>query len=169
MKIRKVIETDYQNIYDLVKIAFETAEVFDGTEQEFVLKLRSSETYIPDLEFVAEDKDELIGHIMMTKQVVNTDTDRYVGLLVAPLCVKLEYRNNGVGSELMNYACKQAFKLGYKAVFLVGNSEYYKRFGFCQTNVYDIKNNSEIPDQFVLACELEPNALLEVRGSINIV
>lgn len=169
MKIRKVLKTDYSAIYDLVKTAFETAAVSDGMEQEFVLKLRSGDTFIPDLEFVAEDESGLTGHIMMTKQVIDTKQDEFIGVLVAPLCVKQEYRSSGIGSKLMDHACKEALKLGYKAAFLVGDPEYYKRFGYQQTSFYNIKNGTEIPDQYVLACPLEPDALSNIQGIINII
>ena len=43
MKFRLADVKDYQNIYQLVKIAFETAKVSDGNEQDFVLKLRDSD------------------------------------------------------------------------------------------------------------------------------
>ena len=72
MHIRLAQESDYQKIYELVQTAFLTAQVSDGTEQDFVLKLREGDTFIPQLEFVAEDNNELIGHIMMTKQNIQT-------------------------------------------------------------------------------------------------
>lgn len=40
MIIRQAIEMDFANIYDLVKRAFQTAEVSDGNEQNFVRELR---------------------------------------------------------------------------------------------------------------------------------
>ena len=49
MNIRLAEAHDYENIYRLVKTAFEAAQVSDGTEQDFVLKLRAGENYIPCL------------------------------------------------------------------------------------------------------------------------
>lgn len=168
MKFRLADVKDYQNIYQLVKTAFETAKVSDGNEQDFVLKLRDSDNFIPELEFVCENENELIGHIMMTHQVIDTNNGDYLGLLVAPLCVKLENRNNGIGGALIKYAYKEALRIGYKAVFLVGDPNYYGKFGYRQISEFKIVNNTEIPDQFILGCELIPGALTEVEGSINI-
>lgn len=169
MHIRLAQESDYQKIYELVQTAFLTAQVSDGTEQDFVLKLRKGNTFIPQLEFVAEDNNELIGHIMMTKQNIQTQNGILTGVLVAPLCVKKEYRNQGIGRALITHAHQCARQLGYQAAFLVGDPLYYHRFQYFQTNKFNIKNNSEIPDQYVLACELNHDALKNIVGEINIV
>ena len=48
MEIRVAKPEDYSEIYRLVKTAFQTAQVSDGTEQEFVLELCASSGYIPE-------------------------------------------------------------------------------------------------------------------------
>lgn len=167
MNIRKAIKEDYENIYNLVKVAFETAEVSDGDEQDFVLDLRKGQNYLPELEFVAEEAGQLIGHIMMTKLTVQTENGEFTGVLVAPLCVALSYRNQGIGGDLMRYACKQAVEAGYTAAFLVGNPKYYGRFGYCRTADFGICNGTKIPDEFVLGCELIIDALKDINGTIH--
>lgn len=87
MDIKLVNKEDYDKIYTFVEEAFKTAEVSDGTEQDFVLELRKSRNYVPELEFSAYDKNILIGHIMLTKQ--NLKSNKPVkAVLVAPLSVK---------------------------------------------------------------------------------
>lgn len=169
MQIRQVKKDDYNKIYNLVKTAFETAQKSDGNEQDFVNELRASGNYIPALEFVAEENNELIGHIMLTKQIVSADSGTFEGLLLAPLCVKFEKRNEKVGTMLIEKSFQTAKKLGYDCVFLVGNPEYYNRFGFLQTTKYEIENASEIPDEYVLVCELTKGALQNKKGFVKIV
>lgn len=116
MDIKLVNKEDYDKIYTFVEEAFKTAEVSDGTEQDFVLELRKSSNYIPELEFAAYDKNILIGHIMLTKQ--NLKSNKPVkAVLVAPLSVKKEYRSCGVGTSLMKYALNEAVKQGFNAAF----------------------------------------------------
>ena len=67
MKIREAKTSDYNEIYNLVKTAFLTAQVSDGSEQDFVYELRKREGYIPSLELVMEEQNELVGHVMLTK------------------------------------------------------------------------------------------------------
>ena len=54
MTIRKAAQEDHPSIYHLVRTAFATARVSDGTEQDFVLELRRRDAYRPELELVAE-------------------------------------------------------------------------------------------------------------------
>lgn len=168
MKIRQIEFKEENVIYDFIKKAFETAEVSDGTEQNFVLQLRSGKNYIPELELIAEENGELIGHILFTKQKVIIKEKEKQALLLAPLSVKLEWRSQGVGGKLIQEGFQRAKKLGYEVVFLIGNPKYYQRFGFCQTTKFGIKNDSDIPDLYVLGCALVPHVLDNVTGSIHI-
>lgn len=168
MDIRTVTKNDFDEIYKFIKEAFKTAEVSDGTEQDFVLELRKSENYLPELEFAAYNENLLIGHIMLTKQKL-TCNKPVNAVLVAPLSVKLEYRNSGIGSALMQHALKEAINQNYSAAFLIGNPEYYRRFGFSQCSKYNIKNISEVPDKFVLAHELIPDTFKNITGEIKII
>ena len=69
MIIRQENAEDFSRIYELVKVAFQTAEVTSGQEQELVGKLRNSANYIPELALVAEENGELLGHIILKKAV----------------------------------------------------------------------------------------------------
>lgn len=167
IQIRPETENDYDTIYKLIQTAFQTAAVKDGDEQDFAVNLRKSEGYIPELALVAELDNKLIGHIMMTKTYVHQpDGNTFEALLVAPLSVLLEYRGKGVGSALMNEAIRIACSLGYKAAFLVGDPNYYHRFGYKQASNYGIKSKENIPDQYVQALELVLNGLQRIKGTL---
>jgi len=167
MKIRQAKKEDYDNIYELVKIAFQTAEMPPDNEEDFVLDLRTRKSYIPELELVAEENGELIGHIMFTKQNIKTHKGEYIGLLLAPLCVKLEYRNQGVGEKLVYAGFEKAKELGYTSSFLAGYPKYYNKFGFKEINEFGIENKTEIPNEFVLGCEIVEGSLANVEGIID--
>lgn len=167
-KIRQETEKDYPEIYNLIKIAFETAKVKDGNEQDFANGLRNSENYIPELALVAETEDMLIGHIMFTKTyVIQPDNSKFEGLLIAPLSILLEYRNMGIGSILIKEGFRLAKKSGYKAVFLCGDPAYYNRFGFRSTASFGIKYAHDVPEKYIMAYELEKGALDRIIGTID--
>jgi len=67
--IRQEKPADFLSVYDLVKVAFQTAKVANGNEQDYVNKLRANANYIPELALVAEKGAKLIGHIMLTKNL----------------------------------------------------------------------------------------------------
>lgn len=160
-------EDDFNQIYNLVKVAFQTAKVSNGKEQDFVNQLRSSDNYIPELALVAEEKNVLIGHIMLTKSYINNDEYKAETLLLAPISVALEYRNKGVGSKLINKSFQLAKLLGYKSVVLVGDPAYYSRFGFKKSVDFGIRHLHGIPEENVLAYELVPGALDGISGTID--
>jgi putative acetyltransferase len=166
MIIRREKKEDFARIYQLVKIGFQTAKVSNGKEQDFVEGLRGSEYYIPELALVAEEGSTLVGHIMLTRTHVDEDAQKHEMLLLAPLTVALEHRNSGIGSKLIEAAFRSARTMGFKSVILVGDPAYYKRFGFKPSAEFGIKNTNGIPDQYVQACEMLPDALKSVKGSI---
>jgi predicted N-acetyltransferase YhbS len=167
MIIRQEKPEDFSLIFYLVKTAFQTAKVTNGSEQDFVNRLRSSANYIPKLALVAEENDKLIGHIMLTKTDIVNDSSKFETLLLAPISVALEHRNRGVGSELIKASSKLAEEMGYTSVFLVGDPAFYHRFGFKAAINFGIGHEPDIPNEYVMACELFPDALLEIGGTID--
>ena len=167
MIIRKENTEDFTTIYDLVKTAFKTAKVSDGKEQDFVNQLRSSGKYVPGLALVAVEDEKITGHIMLSKFFVHNGADKFESLYVAPLSVALEYRKRGIGAALLKESFRLAVEMGYKRVFLVGDPVYYSRFGFQSTVNYGIKNSNDIPDEFVMGCELVKDGMKDITGTID--
>ena len=126
MQIRKERQEEFEQIYQLVQEAFTTAQVSDGTEQDFVEELRRRGGYLPEFALVAEQDGGLVGHIMLTKtKWIDAKGEEENALLLAPLCVKEGYRSQGIGGKLIAEACRRAADAGYSAVFLIGNPDYY--------------------------------------------
>lgn len=166
--VRQITEADYTTVYKLIKTAFETAEHRDGDEQDFAVNLRNGDNYIPELDLVAERDGKLPGHIMFTKTyVTKPDGSRYNTLMVAPLAVLPEYRSIGVGSALMKEGLRIAQNMGYQSAFLIGDPNYYQRFGYKLTHLYGI-NHENMPAEYLQVKELTQGALDGVTGMINL-
>jgi len=165
--IRQEKPEEFSQIYDLVKIAFQTARVSNGKEQDFVNQLRSGGNYIPELALVAEDNSKFVGHIMLTKTCIINDGNKFETLLLAPMSVKLEYRNKGIGSKLIQESFKRAREMAYRSVVLIGNPAYYHRFGFKTAANFGVKSKYDIPDEYVMVCELVPDALKGIHGAAD--
>ncbi|MFM2225645.1 MAG: hypothetical protein RJA07_1847 [Bacteroidota bacterium] len=168
MIIETESEKDFSEIYNLVKIAFQTAEHADGNEQDYVTELRKTDRYIPELAFIAKEGNELIGHIMLTKTIVSTDIENWVALLLSPVCVKFEYRKKGIGAALIQHSLKAALQHGFKAVFLVGEPNYYGKFGFQSISNFGIKDTGSIPEQYTLVVEIDKSLLKQNGGTVSI-
>lgn len=168
MRIRCEKPEEFSQIYELVKVAFQTANVSNGKEQDFVDQLRASGNYIPELALVAEEDGLLIGHIMLTKTFFAGNEGRqYETLLLAPVSVALPYRKQGVGTKLIHEAMRLAIKMGHASVFLVGDPGYYHRFGFKSATDFGITNKNGIPDHYVMARELVSGSLTGQVGTIE--
>ncbi len=87
MIVRRETEADLDGIYDLVKLAFQTAKVTNGDEQEYQVRLRNGDNYIPELALVAEEDGQLVGHIMLTRTYITDGDDKHEALLLGPLSV----------------------------------------------------------------------------------
>lgn len=106
---------------------------------------------------------------MLTEMKLIAGEDCHRELLLSPLCVALQHRNQRIGGKLITESIRVAKEMGYSAVFLCGDPEYYKHYGFRSTSVFGIRNIGNLPQKYVLAYELYPNALENKSGSINIV
>jgi putative acetyltransferase len=165
--IRQEKPYEFQAIYDLVRVAFQTAKVSNDYEQNYVDKLRSSGSYIPELALAAEENAELVGHIMLAKTYVVTGSSKFDALLLAPLSVALEYRKRGVGANLVMRSFELARDFGFKAVFVVGDRAFYGRFGFKSTVLFGTQHFPQIPEQYVMVYELSLGALNGVNGTVT--
>ena len=167
MIIRREKEEDFPLIYDLVRNAFETARVSDGKEQDLVNELRIGKNYLPELALVAEENGQLVGHILVTKTYIKSKGKRQPVLYAAPLSVKLEFRNRGVGTALLKEAMILGRRMGYGAIFLVGDPAYYHKYGFQSANGFGIGHRHKIPEDNVMGYELEPGALSGCCGTLE--
>ncbi|MFR4977396.1 MAG: GNAT family N-acetyltransferase [Butyricicoccus sp.] len=164
MYIRQARLGDHRAIYQMVKNAFSGSRISDGQEQNWIIKQRGTKGYIPQLELVAENQGDIIGHILMTVHENRELTSLAPALYLALLSVAPMFQGQGVGSALIKKACAYGAALGYQAVFLVGDPAYYSRFGFRSVTEFGLQNCSQIPDIYVQAAELHPDALKDVQG-----
>lgn len=163
IKIRQEVEADWIATGAMIEKAFKKAEHSDQSEHLLIDRLRASEEFIPELSLVAEIDGEVIGHIMHTKITI----DGCEFLALAPLAVAPEWQGKGVGSALVEQSHKSALALGYKGVVVLGDPNYYSRFGYKPAENWKIKCPFEVPSEYYMAIELSENAFLGVSGTVN--
>ena len=165
--IRPAREEDFPAVYELVKTAFRTARVSDGTEQDFVEELRRREGFC--LELVAEWEGVLTGHVMLTKTEVpcptGEDPQYWKFLMLTPLSVRLEDRGRGLGGALMREAARRAEA---NAIFLIGDPDYYGRYGLVNAVEFGFENASGVPDRNLLVLPLEFTLRERAQGPVNL-
>ncbi|WP_336958522.1 N-acetyltransferase [Chryseobacterium contaminans] len=166
--IRKEEEKDYEAVFKLTEEAFRDMEHSDHQEHFLVEKLRKSEAFIPELSLVAEDKNGTIaGHILFTKLTVENGTETFESLALAPVSVKPEYQNQGIGGQLILEGHRIAQQLGYQSVILIGHENYYPKFGYEKTSNFGISFPFEIPEVNGMAVELVKDGLKNKKGMVK--
>lgn len=161
-EIRQENIRDYEDVYNVVKTAFETAEHSDGNEHDLVVALRKSENFIPELSLVALKNNKIVGYILFTKVKIG----QYEELALAPLGVLPEEQRQGVGSRLIEEGHRIAKKLGYHYSIVLGSEQYYTKFGYVPAIKYGIKAPFDVPDENFMAIKLN-NSPSEIKGVVE--
>lgn len=87
-------------------------------------------------------------------------------LLLGPVAVDPALQGAGIGGRLIREALGRAGRLGHRAVILVGDEPYYRRFGFGRDPVAGLFLPGPCEVGRFLGLELEPGAL---RGATGLV
>ena len=92
-------------------------------------------------EWVCIHRNTVIAYIAFSKAF---DGPKVCGLHLAPMAVKPEMQNQGIGSELLRFSLRQD-GIRESTVFVLGNPGFYRKFGFesCTMPICPFdKNNS---------------------------
>nr|WP_281268971.1 N-acetyltransferase [Sphingomonas gilva] len=74
---------------------------------------------------VAVEADEIVGHILLSGLAAP-----FPSLALAPLAVRPDHQRRAVGSALVRAAIQAGQVAGARAIFVLGDPDYYGRFGF---------------------------------------
>lgn len=161
--IREENNKDFNEVYEVIKLAFMNAEHTDNNEHNLVNRLRDGEAFVKELSLVAEDNGKIVGHILLTKIKIGNNE----ALALAPLAVPPNYQKSGIGSKLIIESHKRAKELGYRSIIVLGYSDYYSRFGYKPASRWGIKAPFEVPDENFMAVELIEDGLKDISGTVN--
>jgi putative acetyltransferase len=133
--IRRETEGDAPLIHTLHDAAFATVPYASGTEAAIVDALRGSEDWVPQLSLVAEADGKPVGHVVSSYGRLGER--RILGL--GPIGVDPALHGKGIGSALMHASIAAADALDEPAIILLGDPDYYGRFGFEPAAKYGIE------------------------------
>ena len=162
VEIRQESQKDYEEVYMAVKTAFETAEHSDGNEQDLVVDLRNSDSFIPELSLVAVKEDKIVGYILFTKIKIENHEE----IALAPLAVLPEYQKQGIGSMLIEQGHKIAKQLGYHYSIVLGSENYYPKFGYIPAIQYGIQAPFDVTNKNFMAVKLNDTDI-EITGVVQ--
>ena len=113
-------------------------------------------------EWVCIQTNKIIAYVAFSNAYNGSEI---CGLHLGPVAVKHGFRKQGIATELLNFALRQA-EIKDKPIFVLGNPLFFKRFGFehCAQPVCPFKKNkythflslhNNIETQFTIGYESE--------------
>ena len=128
-----------------------------GCLEHYVLHcLREDKAFIPELDFVLEKDGELIGQVIFMRAEIQADDGRKIPILtMGPIGIAPQWKRQGYGKKLLDFALERATALGAGAVCFEGNIDFYGKSGFTVASVFGIRYHglSEGEDASFFLCK----------------
>lgn len=124
---------DCERMSDTQDIDLLLDKVFgENRHEKASYSLRDGVPAIQSLSVVARHQNGLAATIrywpVIVKDMILGTTEE--ALLLGPLAVEPEVQGTGVGSSLVRHSLEKANNAGFDRILLVGDADYYGRFGF---------------------------------------
>ena len=158
-QISKALPEDKAAIETLLDICF-GPDRFKKT----AYRIRESLHPISDLSFVARAEEKLLASIQYWPVLIGGKTK---ALLLGPIVVSPDLQGQGIGVALIRESLKKASEFGHEIIILVGDPEYYERFGFQSAFDAGLSLPGPVEDHRFLVAELSENALKNVSGMVE--
>jgi len=156
--VRPAEGADVEAIRRIHLSAFPTA-----LEADLVEQLRQDGDLVISL--VAEQAGEPIGHIALSRMKVEGDGLTYRSLGLGPVGVVRSMQGSGAGSALIEAAKAIAQATGEELIFLLGEPEYYRRFGFTAETARPFRSPYAGP--YFMALALQPGFAPPAMGKAD--
>ena len=158
LTIRPETPLDYPAIAGVHTLAFGR-----NNEAQLIEQIRAFKHYIPSLSLIAELNHTIIGHILLN-YVNLIGEEQWQVLSLAPIAVRPEFHNQGVGSQLVEVALERA-EIDELLVVVLGNPRFYSRFGFEPASRYGIEAPFPVPEAAFMIKPLQ-NYRQPFRGKV---
>ena len=160
--IRGEQKEDITDIHSVNRLAF-------GQDNEafLVQRIRDSSGFVPELSLVAIGNSQVVGHILFSRIHIEMPKEDVAALSLAPMAVLPEFQRSGIGSQLVSIGLERCRGLGHSIVVVIGHPQYYPRFGFVPAREMGLELNFSVPDEAFLVCELSPDALRGIKGTVR--
>ena len=165
VQLRPAGPGDYRITEELTREAFWGLNRPDCDEHLLAHKLRKSQAYVPELDYVAEVDGKIVGNVIYSLGRVACEGGcQFEVLNFGPLSVLPDYQGQGVGSALMRRTIAEAKRMGYRAILFFGHPDYYPRFGFTPAERYHITTSEGKNFDAFMAMPLYDGALDGISG-----
>lgn len=115
--------------------------------------------------FVALRDSRIVAHALFSRVVIEAPGGPLPAVALAPVAVLPEHQRLGIGTRLVTVGLDSVRSRGERIAFVLGDPEYYARFGFSTERARAI--TSPFPASAYMALELCAEALVGIRGSVR--
>ncbi|MBC8136883.1 MAG: N-acetyltransferase [Fibrella sp.] len=129
MIIREEQHSDIESITRVTDSAFANKAYSSGTESFIIHALRAEGAL--SLSLVAETDGQIAGHVAFSPVTISDESADWYGL--GPVAVLPELQKRGIGKALIREGLNRLRSLGAQGCVLLGDPNYYTRFGFANT------------------------------------
>jgi putative acetyltransferase len=126
--IRPEEPADHVRVSDVHRRAF--GEHGEDVVVPLLTDLRRSLATEQGLSLVACEDDEVIGHVLFTRNLLDAPPRLVDVQVLSPIAVHPDHQRHGVGAALIERGVAELDDRGVPAVFLEGDPGYYRRVGF---------------------------------------
>ena len=166
--IRLETPADHAEVEYLVRESFWNV-YRPGCLEHYVLHcLRKDGAFVPELDFVMEKNNRIIGQNMFMHAFIKADDGRKIPIMtMGPICIVNELKRKGYGKILLDYSIEKAKEMGAGVLCFEGNIDFYGKSGFTYASEFGIRYHG-LPEgadaSFFLCKELIPGYLDGVTG-----
>ena len=168
IKIRKEEKMDYRLVEEVAREAFWNL-YFPGCHEHYVVhKMRDHEDFIPELSFVIELDEKIVGGIFYTNsKIILKNGEELNTITFGPVFISPKYHRIGLGRKLITYSIDKAKDMGYRAILTLGYPYHYEPYGFLGGKKYNISMEDGKFYKGLLVLPLYENALDNIQGYVR--
>lgn len=164
MHIREASDSDLNDVLFVERAAFGHDE-----EAELVMELLVDSSAKPVLSLLAFNDNQAVGHILFTAARLTINQNAASIAILAPLAIVPDAQKKGIGGKLIVRGLQLLSDSGVDLVFVLGDPEYYPRYGFKPAGPLGFEAPFPIPDEHAdawMVQALSPGVIGSVTGKV---
>ncbi len=165
ISIRQTEVSDYKETENLMRESFWN-HYSPGCSEHYLLHImRKNPDFVPELDFVSVVDDKIVANVVYMKSLIETDSGTTQEVLsLGPIAVHPDYQRIGIGKMLIEHSRDIARQMGFRAILLCGDPDYYSSCGFVPAETLGIRTADNMYFAALQVYELYENALMEAQG-----
>lgn len=165
IKLRAEQAADYRETEFVTREAFWN-HYSPGCNEHYLLHvMRDNPNFVKELDCVAVCDGKIVGNVVYLKSsIMADDGNEYEVLSLGPISVLPAYQRKGIARMLIEHTRALATRMGFRAILLCGDPDFYVRVGFQPAEDFGIRTADNLYFKALQVCGLYETALNGIRG-----